>query len=101
MSQQNSTEQTNAKVPGVTTITGNLPKPWLQYWGQKLVAEEAVVTGIFTLLAQRLRKENRDSHDEVVVVLNDICETLESIDDNVGKMDEWQQDHQRLHDANG
>ncbi len=65
------------------------------------MAEEAVVTGIFTLLAQRLRKENRDSHDEVVVVLNDICETLESIDDNVGKMDEWQQDHQRLHDANG
>ncbi len=34
--------QTNAKVPGVTSITGNLPKPFLQYWGQKLVAEEAV-----------------------------------------------------------
>jgi hypothetical protein len=33
---------TNAKVPGVTSITGNLPKPFLQYWGQKLVAEEAV-----------------------------------------------------------
>jgi hypothetical protein len=34
--------ETNVKVPGVTTITGNLPKPFLQYWGQKLVAEEAV-----------------------------------------------------------
>ena len=34
--------ETNAKVPGVTSITGNLPKPFLQYWGQKLVAEEAV-----------------------------------------------------------
>jgi hypothetical protein len=61
----------------------------------------AVVTGIFTLLAQRLRRENRDSHDEVIVVLHDISETLETIDDNVGKMDEWQQGHQRLHDANG
>lgn len=34
--------ETNAKAPGVTSITGNLPKPFLQYWGQKLVAEEAV-----------------------------------------------------------
>jgi hypothetical protein len=34
--------ETNVKVPGVTTITGKLPKPFLQYWGQKLVAEEAV-----------------------------------------------------------
>ncbi len=59
----------------------------------------AAVTGIFTLLAQRLRKENRDSHDEVVVVLHDISETLESIDDNVTRMDQWQQNHQDWHDG--
>lgn len=34
--------ETNAKVPGVTSIVGNLPKPFLRYWGQKIVAEEAV-----------------------------------------------------------
>ena len=60
----------------------------------------AVVTGVFTLLAQRLRKENRSSHDEVVVVLHDISETLDSIDGNVTRMDGWQRDHQRLHDQN-
>ena len=60
----------------------------------------AVVTGVFTLLAQRLRRENRNSHDEVVVVLHDISETLDSIDGNVTRMDGWQRDHQRLHDQN-
>ena len=59
----------------------------------------AVVTGVFTLLAQRLRRENRNSHDEVVVVLHDISETLESIDGNVTRMDEWQQTHQEQHDS--
>jgi hypothetical protein len=59
----------------------------------------AVVTCIFALLAQRLRRENRDSHDEVVVVLHDISETLDSIDDNVTRMDEWQQTHQEQHDS--
>tara|TARA_B100000959_G_C14737009_1_gene523367 strand:- start:205 stop:429 length:225 start_codon:yes stop_codon:yes gene_type:complete len=58
----------------------------------------ATVTGIFTLLAQKLRRENRGAHDEVVVVLHDISETLESIDDNVTRMDEWQQTHQEQHD---
>lgn len=58
----------------------------------------ASVTGVFTLLAQRLRKENRDSHEEVVVVLHDISETLESIDGNVTTMNEWQQTHQEQHD---
>ena len=58
----------------------------------------AVVTGVFTLLAQRLRRENRNSHDEVVVVLHDISATLESIDGNVTRMDEWQQTHQEQHD---
>jgi len=58
----------------------------------------AVVTGVFTLLAQRLRRENRNSHDEVVVVLHGISETLESIDGNVTRMDEWQQTHQEQHD---
>ena len=34
--------ETAAKVPGVTSIVGNLPKPFLKFWGEKLVAEEAV-----------------------------------------------------------
>ena len=34
--------ETNAKVLGVTSITRNLPKPFLQYSGQRLVAEETV-----------------------------------------------------------
>lgn len=29
-------------IPGVTSIIGNLPKPFLKDWGQKLVAQEAV-----------------------------------------------------------
>jgi len=75
----------------VTTVPQNLVNP----------ARNRRIIQCLHFEAQRLRKVKRDSHDEVVVVLNDICETLESIDDNVGKMDEWQQDHQRLHDANG
>jgi hypothetical protein len=34
--------ETDEKVPGVTSILSGLPKPFLQYWGQKLVAEFAV-----------------------------------------------------------
>lgn len=34
--------QTGEFIPGVTSIIGNLPKPFLKPWGQKLVAEEAV-----------------------------------------------------------
>ena len=32
---------TGVKVPGVTSVLGGIPKPFLQYWGQKLVAEFA------------------------------------------------------------
>jgi hypothetical protein len=56
-------------------------------------------SGIGVLFAQRLRKENRSSHDEVVVVLHDISETLDSIDCNVTRMDDWQQTHQEQHDS--
>lgn len=33
---------TNEFIPGVTSIIGNLPKPFLKEWGQKLVAQDAV-----------------------------------------------------------
>lgn len=33
--------ETEEKVPGVTSILSMLPKPFLQYWGQKIVAEFA------------------------------------------------------------
>lgn len=34
--------QTNEFIPGVTSTIGNLPKPFLKTWGQKLVAIDAV-----------------------------------------------------------
>tara|TARA_Y100001936_G_C15556462_1_gene400074 strand:+ start:310 stop:525 length:216 start_codon:yes stop_codon:yes gene_type:complete len=57
----------------------------------------ATVPGIFTLLVERLPTDNCDSHMEVVVVLRDISETLESIDDNETRVDKWQQSNQNRH----
>lgn len=44
--------ETSAKVPGIPSVVGNLPKPFLKFWGEKLVSEEAVdnigaVTSLF------------------------------------------------------
>jgi len=49
---------TAAKVPGVTSIVGNLPKPFLKFWGEKLVAEEAVdnISAVTSLLVNGKRQ---------------------------------------------
>ena len=62
------------------------------------IAFPHIRTAVFTLLAQSLRKENRSSHDEVVVVAGGILESLDSIDGNVTRMGGWRQNHQRPHD---
>ena len=51
----------------------------------------AAVTGIFSLIASRLRKENTEQHSAAIQKLDDIQDT-------VSEMSEWQKDHQRFHD---
>ena len=51
----------------------------------------AAVTGIFSLIASRLRKENTEQHSAAIQKLDDIQET-------VSEMSEWQKAHQRFHD---
>jgi hypothetical protein len=46
--------ETGEKYPGVTSILGMLPKDFLRYWGQKLVAE-AAVEELGTLVGMVLR----------------------------------------------
>jgi hypothetical protein len=41
------------EVPGVTSVVGTLPKPFLQYWAAKVVAEEAVAVDMDALLRKR------------------------------------------------
>ena len=46
--------ESGEKVPGVTSVLGMLPKDFLRYWGQKLVAE-AAVEELGTLVSMVLR----------------------------------------------
>ena len=54
----------------------------------------AAVTGIFSLIASKLRKENNEQHSAAIQKLDDIQET-------VSEMSEWQKGHQKLHDNKG
>ncbi|MFF1597703.1 hypothetical protein ACFVYV_09425 [Streptomyces mirabilis] len=45
-------QETRVTVPGVTSTIGMLPKPFLRFWGQKLVAEAAVNS--FAFLSQMI-----------------------------------------------
>ncbi len=54
----------------------------------------AAVTGIFSLIASKLRKENNEQHNTAIQKLDDIQET-------VTEMSEWQKGHQQLHDDKG
>lgn len=49
-------------VPSVTSITDAVPKPWLQYWGQKIVAQCAIdnIDGLPQLLKVNGRKGVED-----------------------------------------
>ena len=54
----------------------------------------AAVTGIFSLIASRLRRENTEQHNTAIPKLDAIKET-------VIEMSEWQKDHQQFHDDKG
>lgn len=51
--------ETRVSVPGVTSTIGMLPKPFLRFWGQKLVAEAAVDS--FDYLSRMLETSGRDA----------------------------------------
>jgi hypothetical protein len=51
--------ETRVSVPGVTSIIGMLPKPFLRFWGQKLVAEAAVDS--FDYLQRMVETSGRDA----------------------------------------
>ena len=56
----------------------------------------AVVTGIFSILAQRMRQEN-DEITQVESSLEDIQKMLEEIDEDLDEVIDWQSDHDKLH----
>ncbi|MEW2302589.1 hypothetical protein AB0958_21895 [Streptomyces sp. NPDC006655] len=51
--------ETRVSVPGVTSSLSMLPKPFLRYWGQKLVAETAVKS--FAFLSQMIETAGEDA----------------------------------------
>jgi len=75
------------EVPGVTSVIGTLPKPFLQYWAAKVVAEEAVSTDIPALVNKRGEKgavqflkaaPNRD-RDNAADMGSNVHDTLERL----------------------
>lgn len=57
----------------------------------------ALVTGIFSVLAQRMRSENRKDHATVAQCLEEISETLDDIDDSLDDITDWQEGHDKIH----
>lgn len=51
--------ETRVTVPGVTSTIGMLPKPFLRFWGQKLVAESAVNS--FDFLERMIETAGKDA----------------------------------------
>ena len=51
----------------------------------------ALVTGIFSLIAQRFRQENTEQH-------RDAMHKLDNIESAVTDIKNWQTDHQAIHD---
>ena len=58
----------------------------------------AAVTGLFTVIAQKMRRENEQAHGEVIDVLGDIAETLEDIEEDLEDITEWQDGHTAQHE---
>tara|TARA_R110000824_G_scaffold81278_5_gene204287 strand:- start:180 stop:389 length:210 start_codon:yes stop_codon:yes gene_type:complete len=54
----------------------------------------AAVTGIFSMIASRFRRENTEQHAASIQKLDDIQSTVTEIS-------HWQKDHQQLHDNKG
>ena len=57
----------------------------------------ALVTGIFTVIAQRMRSENRKDHASVSQCLDQISTTLDDIDDSLDDITDWQTGHDKQH----
>ena len=55
----------------------------------------AIVTGFF----QRLRRENNESHGRAIRQLDHIAATVTHIDEQVGEMADWQEEHEAFHET--
>ena len=64
---------------------------FLQYWGQKLVVEETVDD--LGSMTQLMVAGNRDA------AMDMLKRALRSSTGNVTRMDQWQHNHQNLHDG--
>ena len=77
----------NQHVPGVTSIIGSLPKPFLQHWAAKVVAEEAVSTDIPALVSKRgeqgaiqfLKSAPNRDRDNAADMGSNVHDTLEKL----------------------
>ncbi|MBV15506.1 MAG: hypothetical protein CMA52_03205 [Euryarchaeota archaeon] len=62
--------------------------------GALAVILAAIITGLF----QRLRRENNGAHKETSEKLDEIVGGIESIDEQLDDITEWQEGHQAYHD---
>ena len=53
----------------------------------------ATITGLF----HRMRRDNDAAHGKAITKLDDIAETVHEIDEAIGEMAEWQEEHEQLH----
>ncbi len=61
--------------------------------GALAVILAAVITGLF----QRLRRENNGAHKDNADKLDQIADGIESIDDQLDDITDWQEGHDRHH----
>ena len=62
--------------------------------GALAVILAAIITGLF----QRLRRENNGAHKDNADKLDQIADGIESIDEQLDDITEWQEGHQAYHD---
>ncbi len=61
--------------------------------GALAVILAAIITGLF----QRLRRENNGAHKDNADKLDQIADGIESIDDQLDDITDWQEGHDRHH----
>ena len=61
----------------------------------------AVVTGVFTLLASAMRKENTQAHSETSVLLRSIDERTQRLDERTDAHSVWMSRHADWHAHKG
>jgi len=64
--------------------------------GALAVILAAIITGLF----QRLRRENNGAHKDNADKLDQIADGIESIDEALDDITDWQVDHDKLHAEN-